>query len=524
VVAVFENRTGDPALDSLGMLALDSIQSGLQQIDRLTVATNPYGRTAQEQLQPSDGHATDPLQQLADATQSAMVVAGSYYLHGEEVEFQTRIVDPRQGKVVVSFDAVGGPRSDPSDAVDAVRRRAAGALAAHVDAIIQLGTERPPLLEAYREFQLGAAAGWRDRAAVSHLKRALEIDPDFVLARGMLCWTYKNRRQYSEAEAVCERLEADPAGRNHGRACRAALEGRWLDVLAASRDFSQKAPDIYWLRIGRGSAALKVNRPREAVEALEDVPYDWTQSDEGSAHQPFLMLGQAYHMLGDYEGELQLATESLDHFPDVAAFYGQQGDALAATDRYDEINRLADDCFSIPARVGTAGFTMRTTAEELRAHGHREHSLELAERVVDWYRSRPDTKARRFREDFARALEVAERWEEAHAVVVGLAREVPDSVRYQGWLGVAAARSGDRATAERVDEELRSLDIPYLYGKHTFWRTCIAAHLGERERAIELLRQAISQGWYYSVVFHRDLLLEPIRDYPPFQELIEPKG
>ena len=37
-----------------------------------------------------------------------------------------------------------------------------------------------------------------------------------------------------------------------------------------------------------------------------------------------------------------------------------------------------------------------------------------------------EDEARRFREDFARALEVAERWEEAHAVVVGLAREVPD--------------------------------------------------------------------------------------------------
>ena len=50
-------------------------------------------------------------------------------------------------------------------------------------------------------------------------------------------------------------------------------------------------------------------------------------------------------------------------------------------------------------------------------------------------------------------------------------------------------------------------------------RAQIAAALGERERAMELLRRS-SPLWEA----HVDPLLEPLWDYPPFQEWLRPKG
>ena len=41
---------------------------------------------------------------------------------------------------------------------------------------------------------------------------------------------------------------------------------------------------------------------------------------------------------------------------------------------------------------------------------------------------------------------------------------------------------------------------------------------------MNLLAKAFSQGMSYSYVWHSDPALEPLWDYPPFQELIEPKG
>jgi serine/threonine protein kinase len=70
----------------------------------------------------------------------------------------------------------------------------------------------------------------------------------------------------------------------------------------------------------------------------------------------------------------------------------------------------------------------------------------------------------------------------------------------------------------------KSLERPFLLGKHVYWRACIASLLGEKERAVALLREFFSQGRSYRVGLHRDIALEPLWDYQPFKELLRPKG
>ena len=48
--------------------------------------------------------------------------------------------------------------------------------------------------------------------------------------------------------------------------------------------------------------------------------------------------------------------------------------------------------------------------------------------------------------------------------------------------------------------------------------------VGEKERAVALLKEAFSQGLDYGVYLHRDIDLEPLWDYQPFKELLRPKG
>jgi hypothetical protein len=75
----------------------------------------------------------------------------------------------------------------------------------------------------------------------------------------------------------------------------------------------------------------------------------------------------------------------------------------------------------------------------------------------------------------------------------------------------------------RIADELRA-HAAYLYGDHTFWRACIAAALGQKDDAVELLREAMAQGRNSPIAVHRDPNLDPVRGYAPFEELIEPKG
>jgi hypothetical protein len=61
-------------------------------------------------------------------------------------------------------------------------------------------------------------------------------------------------------------------------------------------------------------------------------------------------------------------------------------------------------------------------------------------------------------------------------------------------------------------------------GTVSWLRACIAAQGGERDQALELLRVALAHGVGAGDYLHVYAFLEPLHGYPPFEELIEPKG
>jgi hypothetical protein len=182
----------------------------------------------------------------------------------------------------------------------------------------------------------------------------------------------------------------------------------------------------------------------------------------------------------------------------------------------------------------TVGDLISIAAAELRAHGFREQSLDMANRAVTWYRSisSETMSGSRYREGLAAAYYAAERWEEASTLFEGLVQgrveRVDNSAQLDqmilwGFVGVLAARDGDRATAMNISQQLASVS-GYTMGWNTYLRACIAAQLGEKNAAVELLRRAFAAGKQMSLKIHRNIDLEPLWNDPEFQELIEPKG
>jgi hypothetical protein len=55
------------------------------------------------------------------------------------------------------------------------------------------------------------------------------------------------------------------------------------------------------------------------------------------------------------------------------------------------------------------------------------------------------------------------------------------------------------------------------------WRARIAALLGEHALAVDLLRDAIAQGAYFTIGTHRDMDLESLKTNAAFRELMRPK-
>jgi len=169
---------------------------------------------------------------------------------------------------------------------------------------------------------------------------------------------------------------------------------------------------------------------------------------------------------------------------------------------------------------------MTTAAAELRHHGFGEAALDVGERAIEWFRSRPaqEHTTPHFRSSLAGSYYLVKRWDDARALYEELAEESPLDVNYQGFLGVLAARRGEREEALRISERLRGMNGRYDFGRDLYWQACIAAQLGELEQAMALLREAYARGRLFAPGLHRDMDLEPLRDYRPFQEFIAPKG
>jgi tetratricopeptide (TPR) repeat protein len=158
---------------------------------------------------------------------------------------------------------------------------------------------------------------------------------------------------------------------------------------------------------------------------------------------------------------------------------------------------------------------MLEIAFELRAHGHRAESLQIAERAASWYETNGS--------EIRRALIAAERWKEALGLYRRLAEERPDRPGYLAQVGTLAARTGDEKVARDILARLEQMKRPYSFGAETYWRAGIHALLDENEQAVALLRQSFDEGQAFGIYSHQNVDLETLRGYAPFEDLMKPQ-
>ena len=526
VVAAFENRTSDASLDNVGTQIADTLTSDLLKTGELKVAVNPVA--ADRHGAGGSGQGGDPLLRLGQATRSALVVAGTYDLRGDQLEVQARVVDPWQGNVLYTAAPVRCPRADPVAALEPLRQYVTGAVVWRSDRNQRATWNgfHPPRYDALAEFRLGQATN-DDASQVAHWEKAASLDPEFCMPQLSRVYALFFSDRFEETAKELAPLEANVGRMMSGeqlsvRLCRALLDGRRLDTLATLHEMAALSgfPEEFDLDIG--AQEMMLNRPAEAIRDLS-ISQAVAEAEQNSVNTfPAGLLAQAYHMNRDYEGQLKLAREAQRRFPGRLLFYSFEAQALAALGRLDEVEKVIQACEAMPAQGGSPAHVMITVGAELRAHGHREAALKMAERGAAWFQTHPDTA--NCQRCLLWALPQTERWADVKATADALLAKNPDDIGIRGAVGKVAARLGDVAQARRIEAELAALTKPYLYGTRTYQRACIAALLGEKDRAMELLRDAFAKGYQFDVGIHRDIDLEPLWGYPPFEDLMKPKG
>ncbi len=528
VVLPLANRTGDTALTLLGSMAADWITQGLQEIDVIEVVPTATGVEPGPAIAGLDGMSETRAARIAGETTGARtVVAGAYYRRGDSLEFQAQVIDASTDRLMRAMAPIAGPISHPGDVLDSLRARAVATVAASLDHRLFPSTagSRPPTLEAYRMYLEGHRTFYdfpqRMREAVDYFYRAVELDSTFTDPRFLLVFSHMNLGEWALADSNAQLLV--PYRSQFSSYQRATLNWQ-LASLRGDRAAALDAARARNVAADVGVEAFWFNRPFEAIEALQPVT-EWTEL--GFNYFKWTTLMEAYHAVGNYEQELIDARRAREVYPDRLRMLNNEVRALAALGNTDELDRLIGESLIFPVEgVFTAGHVMGTAEAELRAHGYRTESTAVVERHLAWFDSRPAFEKELFAYKFglAQTLYFAQRWDEARAQFEELAEDLPRGVNIQGYLGTLAARRGDRTDALRISDHLVGMADPYDFGRELYWQACIAAQLGELERAMVLLRESYARGRAFSLSLHVDSDLEPLRDYAPYQEFIKPKG
>jgi hypothetical protein len=282
------------------------------------------------------------------------------------------------------------------------------------------------------------------------------------------------------------------------------------------------------------------NRQEEAVELFAQInplrDLAWLGQGRGNY---YMSEASAHHLLGDYGAEQEVGRKAAGDVEEklgptfiMVRSAAGRGDTVALLSALSGLsapgppppptflaaNRLDDWIPSIH-------WVRAQAAAELAAHGHEGEARRVAIEGVTLLRaSSDDSTAAVNQYALARMLLVADSAAAAKAVFAGLVAADSANIRFQGFLGAAAARSGDSATAGAILAWLAQHQGTRPPGLTQYYVAAIETNRGNRSLALDLIEK-LPYGSHPNDVmeFHVDPMLAPLRAEARFQRFIRPR-
>lgn len=493
VVAAFDNQTGDSVLDVFGRIAANGITEQLARTGFVKVVDPATALASSRRIRDSVSRLTSSpaLQVLSRATHAGLVVTGSYFRDGDDLVVEARVSDAPREQVLAAIEPVRGSIANPGAVLDAVRQRVVGALAVHLDerlaAILPQGLS--PTYEAYASFISGLeifTTGHLPDAA-PYFARAYALDTTFVEPLIWEAFAVGNLVKRDSIVRVLEnhRTSLSQIDRDALDYHEATVSGSLEERLVAARHAAELAPGSHWTHnIATVLAAL--GRTNEAIDvwATIDRQHGWV------ATWPGFWMGyiQALHVAQRHREELEIAREAHKALPANFTLQQYEAIALAMNQKWQEF----DEAMRTIEERTNATWELRTIAAELHLHGEDARSRWVHDQSVRRYAelALAGSHDAVFRADHAITLCAAGRWSECGPLIDSLREEQPPNRQWTTLAALVQARTGDRARAIAVmDSLVNSATGPSADGQLAD-AARIAAVLGQRRRAIELLHRA----------------------------------
>ena len=325
VLADFANTTGETVFDGTLKVAFAVAleQSPFLKAfpdERLRETLRLMGRKPDEPITRSVAR------EIAQREQLKALVAGSIAPLGRNYVLVIEAVNATSGDVMAREQVEVAGKEQVLTALGGIAARLREKLGESLASIQKFDVSLPRAttssLEALHAYALALDEGRMDLRleAIPHLKRAIELDPDFAMALAQLSGVYANTNQTALAPDLSRRAFA--------------LRER---VSERERFF------ISW-RYYRDAA--------QAWDEALELAQAWTTTYPREAFA-FNSLGVAYTYMGEYERAVEAFREALRLDPKFVPAYSNLGGAFMALNRYKEATAILNE--GVARRIGFSG-------------------------------------------------------------------------------------------------------------------------------------------------------------------------
>jgi len=325
VLADFMNTTGEPVFDGALKVAL---AVAIEQSPFLKVFPDERVReTLRLMNRPPDEPVTRSIaREIAQREQLKALFAGSIAPMGRNYVLAVEAINALTGDVMAREQVEATGKEQVLTALGGVASRLRKKLGESLASIEKFDVSLPrattPSLEALHAYALALDEGRMNPRleAIPHLKRAIELDPDFAMALAQLSGVYANTNQTALAPDLSRRAFA--------------LRDR---VSERERFF------ISW-RYYRDAA--------QAWEKALELAQSWTATYPREAFA-FNSLGVAYIYMGQYERAIEPFQHAMRLDPKFVPPYSNLGGAYMALNRYAEATAILHE--GVARQIGFSG-------------------------------------------------------------------------------------------------------------------------------------------------------------------------
>ena len=548
-VAVFENRTDDESLNTLGYLASEWISSGLRELKVRTVSPEMVRQNKETIGILPNNSQNKP--SFAEITGAKYVVAGSYFLEGDSIMLNTRLSSTETGEDVYIFPMIKGHKDHREKLAEEARQYLLGYWVLRRDQ--KLSNINPPKYEAYQAYlkcDLRKPLCW---------EKVLDIDPDFSLARVWLLYASGLHGMDSLYYSIKSELELDldkltEFERNIYKWATLRLDGNYQAAFEAlDANYHLDSNDYKLVHETAVNAATDLNRTDITIQRYKRMFDNLHLFKNKIYRDSFVAYASALNREGKYNEVIQFYSSLLNQLNTKASRWilGDVIIALINLERMDEVWEIIEENDNDKSLILNAASIHAYIFPKAVSNPYADS---LAKRIGE-FKEYPEsfghgqliTGSMRSWGSRYWAYYILQDWRQAESELKKL-DNYDWQAYYQGlpvpkWKGkeklsVAASWAcvyAHQGRAEEAYAKIKELEIagkmynddtyyPYLRGMTPYLKARIYAVLGEKEKAVAELKKAIAQGkTYYAKNIYFDLDFVNLKGYSPFEALVAPK-